>query len=643
MNKHNYEICEILIYVNNDWHFSRPCIESILKLTEIEYHITIIDDSSNDFIKNNIEKYSLENKERVSILRNENKIGNIKSINQAIKNINARFFAIVSNKSVVTKNWLKKMLNCINQNQNCGLCIPITNNSTIAQIKIPPSSDMHRLNKIIEFHSQKIYPSIPFAESHVLVLSRSLLDMIGYFDENFVGFDISVKDFSLRAKESGFEILCSDDTFIFSSDKFKKNLTDQKLFETRWNNSNNIIKKTKQKFINFKSRRSRYNKNTILHKTLTQINKEILNTISTEFKNKYPKPKKIIKKGNPLNILCILPTLSPYGGVISVINMLNHLIELGHYCTVISLSPCKNHLHLFYGEPIYIANWEDIPQKFEGNYDVLLATSWETVDPIAKIRKKSNYGQTYYFIQDLEYKFYNNDNKKKEEILATYDKIEVKFVKTNYLYKKIEKQTTNIFKIRPGMNLDLFYPHNTEENKNLTVLAMVRLGHYHRGYDLIIETLNKVSSKKPNTKFLLFGSNELNNLSVNFDYENHKVVKPENLPDLYSKADIFLEMSRHHGFGRTGVEAMACGTACVLSSSEGITEYAIDGKNALIVPVEDTKTASEKVCFLIENEEKRKNIISEGLKTVNAFSDREAAQDFLNLVYKTHPLVIKND
>ena len=626
--------CEIIIYVDNNWHRARSSIDNVLEKTkDVKHHITIIDDASNQHVSNNLKEYSNINSKRLSIIRNEIKLGNTRSINKAIKRTNSQFIALVSTKTCVTANWLNKMLNCLNSSQKIGICVPLTNNSEVAQVNLLPGMDILRLATLLEEYSQKSYPYIPFAEPYLLVFSRKLINKIGHLDEKFLDFYLAVKDFSYRTKYHGLGITCSDDVFVFfSEDKAMEKLqnnNDKNIFESRWNKRlkmNDNIEICADKISNL----------------INDLNDAILKVFDKDFSKKYLKHKKVIEWGSSLNILCILPTLNPYGGVISVINLLNQLIEMGHNCTLISLSPCDNHPHIFYGEPVYVPNWNDIPEKFEGYYDVLIATSWETVDYIGKLRDKSNYGYTYYFVQDLEETFYDEDDvDKKQAVRATYDQMDVKFVKTKSLYKEIEKLTENIFRIRPGMNLDLFYPQKNIDNEYPVILAMVRYGHYHRGFDLVLETLNKVSAKRPNSKIILFGSDQLDNLPVNFKYTNYGRVKPEQLPDLYSSADIFLEMSRHHGFGRTGVEAMACGTACVLSDSEGINEYAVDNNNAFIVPTGDIDLATERICFLIDNPKKKNKMVLEGLKTIKEFSDREAAKDFLKLVYNTHPLVPK--
>jgi glycosyltransferase involved in cell wall biosynthesis len=432
------------------------------------------------------------------------------------------------------------------------------------------------------------------------MISKKVLVEIGVFDDIYLQAEYAFMDWVNRMVAAGYKSRFINNNYIYTPSFFMEESIqrDSTIYFTRWGKE--LSKES--------------------DKRLSKINDiNLLNKIV-----KY-------RKYDKLNILCILPTLNPYGGVISVVNLLNELILLGHNCVVISLSKCDNHPHTLYTEPLHVPNWDDIPNCISAEFDVCIATSWETVKPILAVAKKNNCSKVIYFVQDLEDNFYEENDPRRQKARDTYFQIETKVVKTNYLARSMEKYPGTVYKISPGMNLDLFYPRN-QKKEVPTVLGMVRYGHYHRGFDLVLKTFELVHEWKPYVKFTLFGSDKLPELDVKFPYVNLGRVKPEQLPEIYSQADIFLEMSRHHGFGRTGVEAMACGTACVLSDSGGISEYVEDGKNALVVPVGDIHKAAESICYLLDNYTKRMELVREGLNTVKRMSDRQVAREFLAVI-----------
>lgn len=61
-------------------------------------------------------------------------------------------------------------------------------------------------------------------------------------------------------------------------------------------------------------------------------------------------------------------------------------------------------------------------------------------------------------------------------------------------------------------------------------------------------------------------------------------VAHDELPAHYRAADVFCNPSHYESFGMVNVEAMACGAPVVTTATGGITEYASDDENALLVP-----------------------------------------------------------
>jgi len=64
---------------------------------------------------------------------------------------------------------------------------------------------------------------------------------------------------------------------------------------------------------------------------------------------------------------------------------------------------------------------------------------------------------------------------------------------------------------------------------------------------------------------------------------------------------------------------MACGSA-VVTTPYGTEDYAIDGFNSLIVEPNNVEMLAEKITLLIEDEEMRKKLIKNGLKTASTFN-----------------------
>ena len=63
------------------------------------------------------------------------------------------------------------------------------------------------------------------------------------------------------------------------------------------------------------------------------------------------------------------------------------------------------------------------------------------------------------------------------------------------------------------------------------------------------------------------------------------------MAELLRESDVFLDMSVYQAFGRTALEAMACGATAVVPKVGGVWEFVEHGHNALAVDTLSPKGA----------------------------------------------------
>ncbi len=103
-------------------------------------------------------------------------------------------------------------------------------------------------------------------------------------------------------------------------------------------------------------------------------------------------------------------------------------------------------------------------------------------------------------------------------------------------------------------------------------------------------------------------------------------LKRTEVPDLMRAADMFLDVSDYQAFGRTGLEAMACGCVPVVPVLGGTAEFAMHGQNAFVV---DTR-ADDEICDAVHqyvemSPRYREDLRMNGLQTAAEFSIGRAA------------------
>ena len=95
-------------------------------------------------------------------------------------------------------------------------------------------------------------------------------------------------------------------------------------------------------------------------------------------------------------------------------------------------------------------------------------------------------------------------------------------------------------------------------------------------------------------------------------------VADEDLPALYTLADVFAFPSFYEGFGIPILEAMACGTPVVASNASSLPE--VVGDAGLLVTPEDTEALAEALERALEDSALRATLIARGQEQARRFT-----------------------
>lgn len=106
-------------------------------------------------------------------------------------------------------------------------------------------------------------------------------------------------------------------------------------------------------------------------------------------------------------------------------------------------------------------------------------------------------------------------------------------------------------------------------------------------------------------------------------------VADEDLPALYSAADLFVFPSLYEGFGLPLLEAMACGVPVVTSDASSLPE--VVGDAAVMLSPQDTAVWSEAMQALLVDALRRQALAARGLQQARRFTWQRAATQLLAL------------
>jgi glycosyltransferase involved in cell wall biosynthesis len=101
-------------------------------------------------------------------------------------------------------------------------------------------------------------------------------------------------------------------------------------------------------------------------------------------------------------------------------------------------------------------------------------------------------------------------------------------------------------------------------------------------------------------------------------------VAEADLPALYSGAMLFVFPSLYEGFGLPVLEAMACGTPVICSSTSSLPEVA--GNAAVLIDPANVEALAEALQSVLDDDERRRLLRARGLAQADRFSWRETAR-----------------
>src|SRR5262249_60582302 len=85
---------------------------------------------------------------------------------------------------------------------------------------------------------------------------------------------------------------------------------------------------------------------------------------------------------------------------------------------------------------------------------------------------------------------------------------------------------------------------------------------------------------------------------------------PDRMPELYDRADIFVNSSLVDNMPLSLIEAFACGLAVVSSNAGGIPHIVTDGETGLLSPCGDYEALAANVIRLLEDQSLAAELIS---------------------------------
>jgi glycosyltransferase involved in cell wall biosynthesis len=229
---------------------------------------------------------------------------------------------------------------------------------------------------------------------------------------------------------------------------------------------------------------------------------------------------------------------------------------------------------------------------------------------------------------------------------ATYAKGKITFVACSHWLQSLAEKSPltkghNVVSIPNPIDTDIYRPKdkiaarnklNLPIDKKIVLFAAVKASDKRKGTDYLIEASRLMAQRNNDIHFLITG-NRSDEIEQQLALPAHSTgyVSPENMPDVYNAADVFVTPSLQENLPNTIMEAMACGTPCVGFEIGGIPEMIDHKQNGYVARYKVAEDLAEGLCRILESDETETLSANAREKALSSYSENIVVQNYLEL------------
>lgn len=658
---------EIILPVHNGLSLLRDGLDTVLAHTPRgTSRLRIIDDASDAVTAAWLREQAAAHPDWISLHRQDDNLGFLATCNRAMATPEAGpppsdYLLLLNSDVLVTPGWLDALVACADQDPRIATVNPLSNRADNIDLPLAPGASYLAMHAFLAIQRRGYYHDVVTGVGFCLLLRRSALERVGYFDPAYGHGYCEESDLCMKLTTSGFRTVVAEEVYVYHRgggsfrDGTERYLHNRRIFDQRWGveyrrqfrafRRADPLKAIRQ-LVSLPMRRAPMpalwqGARALLDarqepRSLKRLARLAIRHTLAVLNARQPCPRRALTDQltppGRLRVVYVLDRLVVAGGVLSVVQLVNALIQLGVEARIAAL--CEDPLiydwRPLYTRPLIYRTAEELLAECPDS-DVIVATHWNTAEWVHRLWQAGRTRSAAYLIQDYEPWFFPVAAvQARERVKNTYPLLPHRIVMSDWLGQQLAADGITSHKIPLGMDLGQFYPRTVPNRAQPVVLAMARPGTPRRGFPATIAALAQVKQARPEVEIVLFGDRFLDRHAIPFPFRNEGlVIHQEHLAKLYSEADVFLDGSEFQGFGRCALEAMACGAACVLTELGGVSEYARAEENTLLVPPGQSAAMAAAILRLLGDTALRQRLVDHGLSTAQHFCHRREAQETL--------------
>lgn len=637
---------DVVVPVYNALDDVRRCLQSLVAADSgCRLRIILVNDASDADTTLALREFQ-QAQRGVELIEHPSNLGYTRAVNAGLRATSAPYVVTLNSDTIVTPGWLASMVRCMTSDPRLGIVGPLSNAASWQNVPalydeegrfainaLPEGASPEEMARLVAAASQRSYPRLPFVNGFCFMIRREVIHAIGYMDE--AGFPSGYgeeNDYCIRAADAGFQLAIADDAFVFHAKSRSFGHERRKQLSAQGTET----LRRKHGAARFAALVERVKRTADLDRVRARVQAMV------------DRRHQDLPSIHPLRmaVLFLLPVDGVGGGVHSIVQEVVAMRRLGVTANVAVLADRVE---------AFIQQYQDVPDitsvfvgfqsedelvELAGAYDVVAATIYSSMRLAGLVRRAHPHVLPAYYVQDYEPLFFAEGSPNWRIARESYDLVPgaLLFAKTQWIIDTVgHEHGCRVEKVQPSLDHDTYRPGKPAGDGLVHVVAMIRPSTPRRGAERTMRLFEDLARRHPGRfSFELFGCADsdprFQALPRGFPFRNHGVLSRPQVAALLGRCDVFVDLSDYQAFGRTGIEALACGCALVITRNGGVHEYAVDGVNALLVDPHDELDCLTRFEQLATDPDRLVRMQAEGLRTASRFSVQAAAMSELGFM-----------
>ncbi len=626
---------DVVVCVRDAPEDVRACLWSLLHSATRPFHLIVVDDGSGPETAAMLEAL-VRREPEIELIRSDGPAhGYTRAANIGLRASTGAHVVLLNSDTILSPGWLERIVACAESDSRIGVVGPLSNAATHQSLpavsedgrwavnELPAWLTVDSMALLVAELSGRERPRVPFVNGFCYAITRVAIDRVGLFDEELFGSGYCEEnDFSIRARDAGFLAALADDAYVFHSKS--RSYTSAGRDEAAQRNYKLFLEKhSEERVRGLLAELDEVSELESLREATAIATASEEATVAA-FRAANPEPLEV------LFVLHGMPEGSG-GGVHSIYQETKGMRRLGVPARIAIAAEGIERARAAYpdADDLFVPFADEAELAAQAaSADVVVATHYSTVALVGRLRERYGGFLPAYYAQDYEPFFADPGSAQLIDALDSYTAIpgQLVFAKTHWLRNLIgHLHGIDVAKVEPSLDRELFNTGGREgdEGKDegdkgtfaderpdgpVRVAAMIRPRTPRRQPVLTLDALSELVARHGSAvEVTTFGcpAESIEALGRRSPGPHLGLLSRRRVADLLKRSDVFLDASTYQAFGRTAIEAMACGCTVVVPRIGGAAQFVRDEQNGLLADTLRPEAVGEALDRLVEDDDLR--------------------------------------